>query len=210
MTSTRAYHSPARKEQARRTRRAVVDAARDLFVERGYAATTVDAVAEAAGVSRKTVFSAVGGKGTLLKLAIDWALVGDDEPVPMAERAGVRRIEATTDPKEAIALWAALIAEVVGRVSELYPVLISAADVDPEARELLEHSLRERRVGAGEFVAHLARIGGLRTGLDPEVAADICWLYMDAGLHERLVGDRGWPHERYQRFLADAVTAALT
>jgi AcrR family transcriptional regulator len=210
VTSTRAYHSPAREEQARRTRRAIVGAAHELFVERGYAATTVDAVAASAGVSRKTVFTAVGGKGTLLKLAIDWALVGDDEPVPMSDRPGVQRIESTTDPAEAVRLWAALIAETIGRVSDLYPVLTAAADVDPEAKELLDRSLQERHVGAGFFVAHLQRIGGLRADLDPEVAADVCWLYMDAGLHERLVRDRGWPHERYERFLEDAVTAALT
>jgi AcrR family transcriptional regulator len=210
VTSTRAYHSPAREEQARRTRRAVVKAAHELFAELGYAATTVDAVAAAAGVSRKTVFSAVGGKGTLLKLAIDWALVGDDEPVPMSDRPGVQRIEATTDPAEAVRLWAALIAGSISRVSDLYPVLIAAADVDHEAKELLERSLEERRNGAAFFVGHLQRIGGLRKGLDPEVAADVCWIYMDAGLHERLVRDRGWPHERYERFLEDSVTAALT
>lgn len=80
------YTSRLRSEQARATRRTIVAAASDLFVEKGYAATTIDAVAERAVVGRKTVFSSVGGKDALLKLAWDWAVVGDDESVPMAER----------------------------------------------------------------------------------------------------------------------------
>jgi len=95
---SRTYRSPLRDEQVRGTRRAVVAAAHDLFVEHGYAATTIDAVAERAGVSRKTVFSAVGGKAVLLKLALDWALAGDDEPVPLADRPEVRQERRETDP----------------------------------------------------------------------------------------------------------------
>jgi len=81
------YSSQLRAAHARATRRAIVDAAARLFTEQGYGATTVGAIAEAAGVSRKTVFTSVGGKAQALKLAIDWAIVGDDEPVPLLERA---------------------------------------------------------------------------------------------------------------------------
>ena len=83
------YTSEIRDEQARRTRRAIVTAAHDLFLAQGYAATTIDAVAQAAHVSRRTVFNSVGGKATLLRLALDWAIVGDDEPVPLAERPAI-------------------------------------------------------------------------------------------------------------------------
>ena len=72
------YASQVRDEQARRTRRAIVTAAHDLFLAQGYAATTIDAIAAAAHVSRRTVFNSVGGKAALLKLAWDWAVVGDD------------------------------------------------------------------------------------------------------------------------------------
>jgi AcrR family transcriptional regulator len=81
-----APRSTLRAAQARATRRAIVDAAARLFTERGFGATTIDAIAEAAGVSRKTVFTSVGGKTEALKLAIDWAIAGDDEPVPILER----------------------------------------------------------------------------------------------------------------------------
>ncbi len=87
----KSYNSPLRVEQARATRRAIVAAAARLFVERGYGPTTVDAIAETAGVSRKTVFTSVGGKAEALKLAIDWAIVGDDEPVSLQQRFGMYR-----------------------------------------------------------------------------------------------------------------------
>ena len=76
-------------------------AAGDLFVERGFSATTIDSVAERAGVGRKTVFDSVGGKGALLKLAWDWALVGDDEPISMEQRPEVQAMLAETRPAAA-------------------------------------------------------------------------------------------------------------
>ena len=89
-TSPRPYRSTLRDEQARATQRRIVAAGHDLFVEQGYAPTTIDAIAAHAGVSRKTVFTSVGGKAAVLKLAWDWALAGDDEPVPMADRPDVQ------------------------------------------------------------------------------------------------------------------------
>ena len=89
---TRTYSSTLRADQARQTRRRIVDAAAELFAEHGYAGTTIDAVATAAGVSRKTVFDSVGGKAQLMKLAYDFAIVGDDEPVALAERPEMRAI----------------------------------------------------------------------------------------------------------------------
>ena len=100
--SNRPYRSSLRAGQARTTRRAIVEAGAALFVERGYAGTTVDAIAERAGVSRKTVFTSVGGKVGLLKLAIDWALTGDDEPVALDDRPVVRELVQETDPQRAV------------------------------------------------------------------------------------------------------------
>src|SRR5947207_10184876 len=88
------YKSTLREAQAKATRRAIVDAAARLFVERGYGATTVDAIAAAAGVSRKTVFTSVGGKLDALKLARDWAIVGDDEQIPLMARPQVKQAQA--------------------------------------------------------------------------------------------------------------------
>ena len=105
--------------QARATRRAIVDAAARLFIERGYGPTTVDAIAEAAGVSRKTVFTSVGGKVEALKLAIDWAMVGDDEPVPLLQRPHVQAGLVEPDARRILTDYAADIREVHSRIAPL-------------------------------------------------------------------------------------------
>ena len=102
-----------------------------MFLARGYAATTIDAIAAAARVSRRTVFNSVGGKVVLLRLAMEWAIVGDDEPVALAERPGVRAILAEPDPRRALALWAQMVVEVASRVAPVSEVLTAAADADP-------------------------------------------------------------------------------
>ena len=205
----RGYASPVRDHQARATRRAVVDAAAELFIGQGYAATTMDAIAEAAGVSRKTVFASGGSKFTLLKDAFDWSLVGDDEPIPMADRPPVRRIIATSDPAEAVRLWAAMITDTATRAAPIAAVLSAAAHVDAEAAELLRVADEHRHEGARAFVAHLAAIGGLRTGLTRAGAADLCWLAMDPVPFLRLVMERGWSPARYRRWLTAAVSREL-
>src|SRR5580700_10201311 len=111
------YASQVRDEQARRTRRAIVTAAHDLFLAQGYAATTIDGIADAAHVSRRTVFNSVGGKPALLKLALDWAFVGDDEPVALADRPAVKAIVAETDPRKALMLWVQTANEIAARIA---------------------------------------------------------------------------------------------
>ena len=161
----RPYRSTLRQDQARSTRRAIVAAARDLFVELGWSRTTIDAVAARAGVSRKTVFASVGGKAALLKLAMDWALVGDDEPIAMSERQVIAELEQITDPQILLARWARFVADLEERAAPLAAVLVVAADADPDAA--LVHSVSERnRLGGAEFiVARLTATGGLRAGL---------------------------------------------
>src|SRR3954469_14175605 len=132
----RPYRSTLREDQARATRRVVVTAARDLFVELGWSRTTIDAVAARAAVSRKTVFTSVGSKAALLKLALDWALVGDDEPVPLSARQVIAELEQLTDPRALVARWARFVAELEERTAPLAHVLVVAADVDPEAAQV--------------------------------------------------------------------------
>jgi AcrR family transcriptional regulator len=188
----RTYRSDLRVEQARRTRRQIVEAAGALFAERGYAATTIDAIAERAGVSRKTVFTAVGGKPVLIKLAYDWAIVGDDEEVPLADREQVRKMQQVTDPSLFMEGYARHYTEAVVRVAPLYLALRNAADSDPEARALFEEVQSERMRGMRMFVEQLSAIGGLRPGLSLRRANDLMFFYIDPAHYELLVLTRGW------------------
>jgi len=203
------YTSEIRDEQARRTRRAIVTAAHDLFLAQGYAATTIDAVAQAAHVSRRTVFNSVGGKATLLRLALDWAIVGDDEPVPLAERPAIKAILAEPDPRKALALWVRVVTDVAARVAPIAEVITAAADADPDAAQLIADGDRDRMFGATAFTGYLASLGGLAPGLTRQHAADMCWAMMDTRLYRSLVIQRGWATSDYMQWLSASLAATL-
>lgn len=192
MSERRTYRSEVRSRRARATRRAIVEAATGLFVARGYAETTLDAVAAAAGVSRRTVVNAVGGKAALLALAWDYTLVGDDEPVPLADRPAVLAILASSDPEESVRLWAAMVVDVEARAAPIGRVLEAAADVDADAAGLVAKADVERLDGARAFAEHLAALDGLGPGVTVPRAADAFWALDDGRLYRRLVLDRGW------------------
>lgn len=205
----RPYRSHLRAEQARGTRRTLVLAAHHLFVERGYEGTTIDAVAERAGVSRKTVFAAVGGKAELLKLAWDWALVGDDEPVPMAQRAEVPAMLAETDAARLVHTWTRFIVPITRRLAPLYPVLVAAARSDPEIAALNEVSERNLLGGARQFVGNLARLGCLRPDWSVERASQVVTTLMDPMAFDRLVTRSGWSEDEFADWLVVLVLGTL-
>jgi AcrR family transcriptional regulator len=201
-TVKRHYRSELRTSQARETRRAIVAAASRLFVEHGYGATTIDAVADAAGVSRKTVFTAVGGKVESLKVALDWAVAGDDRPVALSERAELRQLLEQPDPAVLLTGWARLLAEIDARVAPLFQALEVAAGIDSEARELLEQSQHQRLDAARLIVERLRALGALTNDLTESDAVDLAWLATDGALFDRLVRVRGWSTGRFEEWLA--------
>ena len=201
----RVYRSDLREGQARATRRQIVDAASRLFAERGYAAATIDAVAQEAGVSRKTVFTSVGGKVELMRLAYDWAVTGDDEPVSMGNRPEVAEVVAEQDPVRLLEKYADLLSRQMPRIAPLHTALRSAADVDAGAHELFEKMQDARLAGMRKPVAVLADRGALRDGLSQKRATDLVWLYVDPLQWELLVQRRGWSRTAY----ADWLTASM-
>jgi AcrR family transcriptional regulator len=203
------YTSEVRDEQARRTRRAIVTAARDLFLARGYAATTIDGIAAAAHVSRRTVFNSVGGKAALLKLAFDWAIVGDDEPVALADRPGVKAIVAEPDPRQALLRWVRASTEIATRTAPLGEVLTAAADIDPAAAKQLAEWNQNRMAGAAGFIRYLASLDGLAAGLTEQRAAELCWALTDGHLYRLLVAQRGWSTTDFSRWLSSSLAAVL-
>jgi AcrR family transcriptional regulator len=205
----RPYRSPLRAAHAGQTQRAIIDAATRLFVEIGYGATSIDAIAQAAGVSRATVFTAVGGKAALLKRAYDVALVGDDEPVSLPDRAASRAIRAEPDPGRYLERYAGVVAELGGRVAAVYEAVRGAASADPEVRPVWDKIQQERRIGAAHVVADTAAKGPLRDGIDEESAADIVWVLNDPGLYHLLVNVRGWPAARYREWVAASLQHEL-
>lgn len=205
----RPYVSHLRTEQARATRRAIVAAAARLFIETGYGATTVDAIADAANVSRKTVFASVGGKAQALKLACDWAIAGDDEPLPMLERPRIRAAADEPDARKVLHDYASLVCEVGHRLAPLHRVAETARGSDPGVAQLAEDMASQRLSGMQIFAARLKAKHPLRRGVSVSRAADILWLFNDPGVYHQLVLVRGWTEQRFTAWLADTLITQL-
>jgi AcrR family transcriptional regulator len=205
----RDYRSKLRAAQARETRRSIVAAAARRYVEVGYGATTIDAVAEAAGVSRKTVFTAVGGKLELLKLALDWAVAGDDQAIALADRAAMRRLMDQHDPRVLLDGFAGSVVEIGTRVAPLFGALEVAAGMDPAARELVEESQGWRLDDSRKVVRRLRDLKALTNHITHQEAVDLVWLAMDPALFDRLVLVRGWATSRFKEWLGDTLCRQL-
>ncbi|OAN37585.1 TetR/AcrR family transcriptional regulator [Mycolicibacterium iranicum] len=197
----RGYRSDIRTSQAQETRRRIIRSASELFVAAGYGATSVDAIAEGAGVSRKTVFNAVGGKAEILALALDWAIAGDDEPIPLADRPDVAALLRLDDPGSLLDAWAAVLADIDSRVADLYAALEAAAGMDSTAHALFTRLQSQRRDGAQVVVDALVARNGLRHRLPRGKAVDLACLFSEPVMYRRLVGDGGWSDQRFERWL---------
>ena len=201
----------ARRDQARTrlARAAVTSAARALFLERGYGATTIEAISERADVPSATVYRLFSSKHGILKSLLDVSIVGDDADVPMAERPQVRSLAEHPDPREQIAGFVSITVRVNQRVAPLYRILVSAAGTDPDAAALLDELTGQRQQGQRMIARSLARAGALRPGVRERDAADLIHALMSPELYRLLVVDRGWKAQRYERWLADTLQHQL-
>jgi len=187
----------------------VVDAARVLFLERGYAATTIEAISERSDVPPATVYRLFASKLGILKALLDTSIAGDDQPVAVPERADVTSLMAEPDPTTLLAGLAAVTTAINERTSDVYRVLASAAASDPAAAELLDEIRRQREQGQGRMARSLSRARALQPGLRERDAADLIHALMSPEVYRLLVGDRGWTPERYQLWLTRTLVQQL-
>ena len=200
---------PRRAEKARRTRLALIAAATELFAERGYAGTTIEAIARKAGVARPTVFTSMpGGKPQLLKEARDVAIAGDDEPVPIPQRTWYVQTLAQTDPVVLVRMQSRNNRRILKRVAAL-EIVIRAIAADPGLAELAAEARRQRRFGAATITGRLHELGALRPGLTHEAAGDIYYALASPEVFLLLTRDQGWTMAAYEEWLADQLIYAL-
>lgn len=200
----RRYVSPLRAEQAAATRRAVLEAARELFAERGYAGTGVAAIAARAGVVVDTVYSAAGRKPALLRELVETALSGTDHAVPGEQRDYVRRMRAAGDAREKLAIYADAVAAIGVRMAPVHRALAEAALTDPDCASLRAEIDARRASNMLLLAADLRATGELRDDLTDEQVADVVWSMNAAEYRALLVDGRGWTAERFGSWLADA------
>jgi TetR/AcrR family transcriptional regulator, regulator of autoinduction and epiphytic fitness len=199
----------ATQARTRLARAAVIDAARALFLERGYGATTIEAVSALADVPPATVYRLFSSKSGILKSLLDVSIAGDDEAVPLADRGPVQSLLADPDPTNKVAGFVGIAAQVNTRTAPIYRILVSAAASDPDAAALLDELTRQRQDGQGRIARSLARAGALRPKLRERDAGDIIHALMSPEVYGLLVIDRGWPSDRYERWLTEIMIDQL-
>lgn len=195
--------------RTRLARRAVLDAARTLFLVRGYGATTIEGISRASEVSQATVYRLFSSKQGILKALVDTSVAGDDEPIPVAERSHVRALLAAPSPEDSLAQLAAVSVDINTRTEPIYRILVSAAGSDTDAAAILDELTRQRQHGQGRVATALAKAKVLRPGLRATDAGDIIHALASPELYRLFVVDRAWPAGRYQRWLAEALASQL-
>lgn len=200
----RGYRSQRRAAGAEATRAAIVAAARDMFLELGYARTTVAAVARRAGVNVDTLYATIGRKPQLMRLVLETAISGVDRAVPAEERAYVRAIQAAPTARAKIEIYAAAVAEMSPRTAPVFEALHTAGLTDQTCADLYREITERRAANMLRFAADLRKTGELRDELSDEEVADIVWSTNAVEYYLLLVRDRGWTSQRFGEHLADA------
>ena len=207
--STRRYHSPKRAEQAAATRREILEAAQRLFERDGYAATTMAAIAEEAGVALKTVYLAFDTKSGVLRALWHLLLRGDDADVPVGERHWYREVLDEPDPERKLRLNARNSRAVKARMGALLKVIRAGAAVDPEIERLWGRIQAEFYDNQRAVVKSLHGARALRAGLGVDRATDVLWTLNHPDVWQLLVAERGWTPSQYERWFGDAACEQL-
>jgi AcrR family transcriptional regulator len=201
--------SRAPQARTRLARREVLDAARALFLERGYGATTIEGISSASAIPQATIYRLFSSKKGILKALLDTSVAGDDEPVPVAERSQVRSLLDAARPEDSLARLAAISVDINTRTAPIYRILVSAASSDTDAAAILDDLTRQRQEGQGRVAAALARTKALRPGLRAQDAGDLIHALASPELYHLLVNDRGWSPQRYEQWLAQTLVSQL-
>lgn len=209
--ATRRRSSDGKGGQARTrlARAAVIEAAQALFLDRGYAGTTIEALSDLADVPPATVYRLFSSKLGILKALLDVSIAGDDQAVALEERPQVRALLADPDPRNQLSGFAGITRGIMSRAEPVHRILVSAAGSDPDAAALLAEQTRQRQRGQAQIARSLARAGALRPKLRERDATDIIHALMSPEVYRLLVGDRGWHPERYEQWLTDVLIDQL-
>ena len=207
--SVRRYDASGRRAAAEENRRAIADSARKLFLELGYSATTMAAIAKAAGVSHETVYASIGPKPVVFRHLVETALSGTDEPIPPLERDYARQVMAEENPGRLIEIYASAMRATQERLAPLFDVLTHGAKTSPEL-DSYHRELIKRRAHYTRLIAeHLAEIGGLRKDVPTRLAADVLFGFNSSEFFLLFVRDRGWKPDFFERWLASTWKALL-
>ena len=205
----RPYDSALRQEQARQTRARILDAAERLFAERGYATSTVEAIASAAGVAVDTVYAGFGTKRGLLSALMDVRVGGDDKPIALLDRRGPQAVRTEPDQRRQLEAFAKDISSIIERARPVDDIMRGAAAVDPEVAALRARLQEQRFQNLLKFVSWVTANGPLRGAMDEETGTAIVWSLTSPEMHRLLRVERAWTAQQYTEWLAETLTLTL-
>lgn len=206
----REYDSSRRQAQAQETRRHILDAARKLFMERGYAGTTAEAIAAEAGVSAQTIYAIFKNKKKVLVNLMNVSpATGLEDHTPMAERANIQAVSQERDRHRQLQMFAEVVANNLNQVAVIAEVISEAAKAEPYFEKIMNKLNKQRLEHMTLAVQDFAANGPFRENMDQKYARDIVWTLTSAEVFLLLTGDRGWSKEEYAEWLADMLIRAL-
>lgn len=205
----RRYDNSRRLAQVQATRLRVIERAKGIFIEEGYPATTLEALAEAADVALPTLYRLFGSKRALLKAVLDTSFGGDDKPIAFGDRPEQQQALAEQDPFSLVRSFAGICRRFMERSSQMFHVLATAAQVDPEIAELQDEIRRQRYTGQRRIVAAIAARNALDPDLSLSEAEDIAYAALSPEVHRILTIERGWTADQYERWLTRALGSLL-
>src|SRR5215471_2977369 len=194
----RPYDNTRRQAQVRATRQQIIEAAKALFIEHGYPATTLEAIA---ATSLPTLYRLFSSKHALLKAVLDVSFGGDDQPIAFGDRSDVQAARAESDPVALVRAFARIGRDFMERSSAIMHVLATAAQVDPDAAQLMQEIRRQRHAGQSRIVAALSALDALDPDLAYSDAADMAYAVLSPDVHRILTTERGWTAEQYEQWL---------
>jgi AcrR family transcriptional regulator len=205
----RAYNSARRQAQAKQTRQVITEAARDLFIHRGYTGATIEAIAEKAGVAAETIYAVFGNKANILSHLLSISIGGDDTPTFILERPGPQATFQEKDQRQQLRMLARGITTIMERAAPVLEIMRIAAKTEPKIAKMLQQILHERWQNMEIVIQHVAANGPLRETLNTAQAADTLWTLTSAEIFLLLTVDRGWSSDQYSDWLADSLIRLL-
>jgi AcrR family transcriptional regulator len=208
-TTERTYRSPRREARARETRARIVTAAHALFLENGFAGTSVQDIAAAAEVARPTVLTVFGTKAQLLRAVVDVAMAGSDEPVPVPQQRWFQPVWAATTGAECLDAYAGACLLIARRSALVIELVRRASDEGPETADQWAQLQANRRTGAASIARRVKQLGDLAPGLTLPRATDRIWMVNDSAHYAALVHECGWSERAFRGWLGEQLRRAV-
>jgi AcrR family transcriptional regulator len=198
-----------REERARHKRQRVADAALWLFLEHGYMATTIEAIARKAAVAPATVYQAFGTKQAILARILDQTIAGDAQPAALLDRDWVKQASRHPDPRQRLALVIRHTSQVAARTAPIKEVMRDAAAADPAVRQLIRDDDQRRYITQQTLVDLVIGEDSLRAGCDRDHAAATFFALVNSHSYQLLATHLGWSPADWQQWLTTVLDREL-